>query len=34
MSMREVEPGVTLMLDPVDMAEGPAWVARQQTTND
>jgi hypothetical protein len=34
MSMREVEPGVTLMLDPVDMAEGPAWVARQQNTND
>ena len=34
MSMREVEPGVTLMLDPVDMAEGPAWVARQQTTHD
>jgi hypothetical protein len=30
MSMREVEPGVCLLLDPVKMDEGPGWKAPQK----
>ena len=33
MSMREVEPGVTLLLDAVPMDEGPAWRSRGNNTN-
>jgi hypothetical protein len=34
MSMREVEPGVTLLLDAVPMDEGPAWRNRTNNTNE
>ena len=33
MSMREVEPGVTLLLDTVAMDEGPVWKNRVNNTN-